>query len=195
MAATPATQADANLIQRMAQGEDAALATLYDRYGSLTYSLALRILRDPGEAEEAVSDAFLQVWSQAATFDADRGRVVSWLVMITRSRALDRVRSRQRRENRRERAAVAHDEDGLASPISQPGPDPVHSAELGELRSAVGAALAELPAAQKRALELSFYGGLSHSEIAHELDEPVGTVKSRIRAGMSKLRDLLAAYT
>lgn len=195
MAPSPNDPADLDLVARMARGDEAALGTLYDRYGKLAWSLAMRVLGDAREAEEAVSDAFLQAWRQAASFDPDRAQVASWLVMITRSRALDHRRAWRRREVRAERAAADTGEDGFASPVSRPAPDPDQHAEVEEVRTAVRAALNGLPPEQKRAVELAYFAGLSHSEIAAELDEPLGTVKSRIRAAMEKLRGLLAAYS
>ena len=186
-------RADVALVTRMASGDDRALAALYDRHGAVAYSVAMSILGDAGDAEEAVSDAFIQVWSNAASFDPARSSVVAWLTMITRTRALDLLRGRRRRTSRTERSAAA-DIAGFAAPVAELGPSPERSAELGELSRAVGAAIAELPAPQRRALELAYFGGLSHSEIAHELDEPLGTVKTRIRAGMEKLRAQLSAY-
>jgi RNA polymerase sigma-70 factor (ECF subfamily) len=177
----------------MANGDDRALAALYDRHGGVAYSVAMNILGDAGDAEEAVSDAFIQVWSNAASFDPARSSVVAWLTMITRTRALDLLRGRRRRTVRTERSAAA-DIAGFASPVADLGPSPERSAELGELSRSVTAAIAELPPPQRRALELAYFGGLSHSEIADELDEPLGTVKTRIRAGMEKLRAQLSAY-
>jgi RNA polymerase sigma-70 factor (ECF subfamily) len=177
----------------MANGDDRALAALYDRHGGVAYSVAMNILGDAGDAEEAVSDAFIQVWSNAASFDPARSSVVAWLTMITRTRALDLLRGRRRRTLRTERSA-ATDIAGFAAPVADLGPSPERSAELGELSRSVTAAIAELPPPQRRALELAYFGGLSHSEIADELDEPLGTVKTRIRAGMEKLRAQLSAY-
>jgi RNA polymerase sigma-70 factor (ECF subfamily) len=186
-------RADIALVTRMANGDDRALAALYDRHGGVAYSVAMNILGDAGDAEEAVSDAFIQVWSNAASFDPARSSVVAWLTMITRTRALDLLRGRRRRTVRTERSA-ATDIAGFAAPVADLGPSPERSAELGELSRSVTAAIAELPPPQRRALELAYFGGLSHSEIADELDEPLGTVKTRIRAGMEKLRAQLSAY-
>jgi len=175
----------------MAAGDDGALAELYDRHGRLAYSLAFGILNDGGEAEEAVADAFMQVWTSAPGFDPARSSVAGWLTMIVRTRALDRLRARRRRGALVDRISVLEGVD-VARPSSPEEPD--IGAERGELRARVAAALALLPAAQRQVIELAFFGGLSHSEIAEELNEPLGTVKTRIRSGMEKLRGTLALH-
>jgi RNA polymerase sigma-70 factor (ECF subfamily) len=184
--------ADLQLVTRLASGEEHALAELYDRYSGLVYSLAFSILGDAGDAEEAAADTFLQVWTSATGFDPSRASVAGWLTMIARTRALDRLRARRRRE-----ATVAHaatSGDGVAIPLSGADALPDRSSELSEMQSRVGQALAELTPPQRRVIELAYYGGLSHSEIANELGEPLGTVKTRIRAAMEKLRSALGAY-
>jgi RNA polymerase sigma-70 factor (ECF subfamily) len=173
----------------MAVGEDAALGDLYDRYGKMVYALALAIVREPADAEEVVVDAFGQAWRQAGSFDATRGSVGAWLATIARSRALDTLRARGRRVRAHERAALLSDE-GLAAPITAAG-DPAHSVERTEARRLVSQALAALPGPQRAAIELAYFEGLSQSEIAERLAEPLGTVKTRIRSGMEKLRGLL----
>jgi RNA polymerase sigma-70 factor (ECF subfamily) len=175
----------------MATGDDRALAELYDRHGRLAYSLAFSILGDGAEAEEAVADAFLQVWNSAATFDPQRSSAAGWLTMIVRTRALDRLRSRRRRGALVERVALLEGVD-VARPASSE--DPALSAEQRDVREKVAAALAILPPPQRKVIELAFFGGLSHSEIAQELGEPLGTVKTRIRSGMEKLRAALAVH-
>jgi RNA polymerase sigma-70 factor (ECF subfamily) len=155
--------------------------------------MAHAILGDPAESEDAVADTFLQVWTTARTFDASRASVVAWVAMIVRTRSLDRLRSRKRRASAIEKAA-GFDVEGMAIPIGNPGPDPDRAAELSEIRRRVAAGLTELPPPQRRAIELAFFQGLSHSEIAEALGEPLGTVKTRIRAGMEKLRAGLASY-
>jgi RNA polymerase sigma-70 factor (ECF subfamily) len=184
---------DAGLIERIAAGDEAALASLYDALGGLAYSMAHAILGDPAESEDAVADTFLQVWTTARTFDSSRAGVVAWVAMMVRTRSLDRLRSRKRRASAIEKAA-GFDVEGMAIPIGNPGPDPDRAAELSEIRRRVAAGLTELPPPQRRAIELAFFQGLSHSEIAEALGEPLGTVKTRIRAGMEKLRAGLASY-
>lgn len=181
---------DSQLVSRMAAGEDAALGDLYDRYGKTVYALALAIVREPADAEEVVVDAFGQAWRSAGTFDAGRGSVGAWLATIARSRALDTVRARGRRAKAHERAALVS-EDGVATPIASVGSDPSRGAERTEARRLVSQALASLPEPQRAAIELAYFEGLSQSEIAERLAEPLGTIKTRIRAGMEKLRGLL----
>lgn len=184
---------DAALVARIAAGDETALARLYDALGTLAYSLARAILHDPAESEDAVADAFLQVWTTARSFDDSRASVVAWVSMIVRTRALDRLRARKRRVATLEKAA-GFDVEGMALPIANPGPEPESAAELAEVRQRVAGVLAELPPPQRRVIELAFFHGLSHAEIADALGEPLGTIKTRIRAGMEKLRAGLASY-
>ncbi|HET9984203.1 MAG TPA: sigma-70 family RNA polymerase sigma factor [Longimicrobiales bacterium] len=187
------TPPDAALVAAMAAGDESALARLYDRYGRTAYSIAYAILGNGADAEEAVADAFVQAWAQAATFDARRASVAAWLCLLTRSRALDRLRARRRRTRTLELAASKAD-DGMALPLAIPEPAPDRMAERGEARELVLRAMAELPEPQRRVLELAYFGGLTQSEIAEELGEPLGTVKTRTRAALEKLRGALAAY-
>jgi RNA polymerase sigma-70 factor (ECF subfamily) len=182
---------DQRLVGRMAEGEDIALGELYDRYGRTLYALAMAIVREPADAEEVVVDAFGQAWRQASAFDPRRGSVGAWLATIARSRALDMVRARGRRARAYERAAQLSD-DGIATPIAGLGPDPGRGAERSEARRLVAQALATLPEPQRVAIELAYFEGLSQSEIAERLAEPLGTIKTRMRTGMEKLRGLLS---
>jgi RNA polymerase sigma-70 factor (ECF subfamily) len=174
----------------MAGGEDRALGDLYDRYGKTLYALALAIVREPADAEEVVVDAFGQAWRSAASFDPARGSVGAWLATIARSRALDLVRARGRRAKVHERAAQLSD-GGVATPIAAAGIDPGRGAEQSEARLLVGRALGALPEPQRVAIELAYFEGLTQSEIAERLAEPLGTIKTRMRTGMEKLRVLL----
>jgi len=192
MAATStAPVPDRHLVSRMAEGEDKALGELYDRYGRTLYALALAIVREPADAEEVVVDVFGQAWRQAAAFDPVRGSVGAWLATIARSRALDMVRARGRRARAHERAAQLSDE-GIATPVAALGPDPGRGAERSEACRLVGLALASLPQPQRVAIELAYFEGLSQTEIAARLAEPLGTIKTRMRTGMEKLRGLLS---
>lgn len=182
---------DRALVERMAAGEERALGELYDRHGGMAYALALAIVREGADAEEVVADVFGQVWRNAARYDPGRGSVAGWLATITRTRALDLVRARGRRTRAIERAAQA-DADGLASPLGAPAERPDRGIERQEARSLVTRSLGELPEPQRRVIELAYFGGLSQTEIAAELKEPLGTVKTRMRAGMEKLRGALA---
>ena len=181
---------DSALVARAAGGDERALGELYDRYGGMAYSLACSIVGEPADAEEVVADAFSQVWRSAAGFDPARGSVAAWLATITRTRALDLVRSRKRRARVLEDAAVVTDEGEtlVLAPTVEP---PDRGAELTETSAIVRRSLAELPAPQRRVIELAYFGGLSQSEIAAQLAEPLGTVKTRMRAGMEKLRQAL----
>ncbi len=186
----PATP-DRALLARMAAGDERALGELYGRHGSTAYALALAIVGERADAEEVVGDAFGQAWRTAAQFDPGRGSVAAWLATITRTRALDLVRARGRRARAIERAAQASGE-GLAAPLSRTGDPPDRGVERQEARRLVQRSLAELPEAQRRVIELAYFGGLTQTEIAAELNEPLGTVKTRMRAGMEKLRGSLA---
>jgi RNA polymerase sigma-70 factor, ECF subfamily len=164
------------------RGEERALAELYDRYGGSVYHLALRITHDPGAAEEISLDAFLQIWRQAARYDTHHGTLASWLFTIARSRAIDRLRAAGATKR-------THAEDpGSVNAVEQPE----DVAAVAERRALVRQAMDSLPAAQRVALELAYYEGLSHSQIAARLGEPLGTVKTRIRNAMQVLRKALA---
>jgi len=174
----------------MAAGDERALGELYDRHGSTVYALALAIVGERADTEEVVADAFGQAWRTAGQFDPARGSVTAWLTTITRTRALDLVRARGRRSKVLARAAQESDA-GFATPLaSSDAPD--RDVERQETRQLVTRSLGELPEAQRRVIELAYFGGLSHSEIAAELKEPLGTVKTRLRAAMGKLRDALS---
>jgi len=185
---TPAP--DRALVTRMAAGDERALGELYDRHATMTYALAYAVVGERADAEEVVADAFGQAWRTAATFDPARGRVAAWLSAITRTRALDLVRARGRRIRMLAKAAIL-DDGGLAAPVTPPAEAPDRHAERGEARRLVVRALAELPEPQRRVIELAYFGGLSQTEIAAELQEPLGTVKTRIRTALEKLRTAL----
>lgn len=174
-------QGDTELLAAIARGDESALAELYDRFGRLAYGVAHRILRDASLAEDAVQDAFLAAWRTAASFDAARGSASTWLMTLVHRRAVDVVRREERR-----RTDVLGDD---AQPAAGEATD--EAAELREERRRVQAALAQLPAEQRQALELAYYGGLTQSELAAHLGLPLGTVKSRMFAALATLRDLL----
>lgn len=177
---------DRVFVDRMAAGDERALAALYDRQGATAYALALAIVGERADAEEVVVDAFGQMWRTAAQYDPARGSVLAWLATITRTRALDLVRARGRRARALERAAQTNDE-GFATPIAAAG-SPDRAPELAEARGLVRRSLEALSPPQRRVVELAYFGGLSHSEIAAELNEPLGTVKTRLRTALEKLR-------
>ena len=180
---------DGHLLTRMVARDPEALSALYDRYCGSVTAFALRLLRDRAEAEEATVDVFHQAWRQAESFDAGRGSVAAWLMTLCRSRAIDRLRSRQRRETLQSKLEVDGETAGGGVSVPQ---QPDVSAENSLRRQRVSKALETLSGVQRQAIELAFYEGLSHSEIASRLNEPLGTVKTRIRQGMLTLRDALA---
>jgi len=183
------TPTDAQLVQSLIGGDERALGELYDRHAALSYGLALSMMKDPSEAEEVVADAFSQIWRTADSFDVERGSFAAWVATITRSRALDRLRARQR-GTRLLDSAASTDEDGFALPLHSPAA-PDRQVEQSETALIVRRSLAELPDSQRQVLELAYFSGLSQTEIAEQLQEPLGTVKSRIRTGMEKLRQML----
>ncbi len=181
---------DSALVAQAAAGDERALGELYDRYGGMAFSLACAIVGEHADAEEVVADAFAQVWRSASSFDPSRGSVAAWLATIVRTRALDLVRSRKRRARVLEEAAVVTDE-GETLVLAPTLESPDRGAELTETSIIVRKSLAELPPPQRKVIELAYFGGLSQSEIAAHLSEPLGTVKTRMRAGMEKLRQAL----
>jgi RNA polymerase sigma-70 factor (ECF subfamily) len=184
-AGAEARRADEAALARMARGDHDGLAELYDRHARAIYSLALRILQDRAEAEDVVQDVFAQVWTQAARYDTSRGAVAAWMLMMARSRAIDRLRSqRARPDNAADTGATLNVPDaGVPQDLQL-----LSAEEVARLRRA----LAELPLLQRVALELAYYEGLTHAEIAERLEEPLGTVKTRIRQAVIRLRESLA---
>lgn len=173
---------DEALVALVARGDEGALAELYDRVSRIAYGLALRVLRDERHAEDAVQEAFLQVWRSAATFRAERAKASTWILTLVHRRAVDLVR----REERRQTDPMLDDDAAGASTE-----DTEEAAWLRFERERVQAALKQLPDVQREALELAYYGGFSQSELAERLGVPLGTIKSRMFAGLSRLRDLL----
>jgi RNA polymerase sigma-70 factor (ECF subfamily) len=175
------------LVDRLVSRDQAALGELHDRYARVVYAMALKISGSPGEAEDVTIDTFWQVWQQANRYDPVRGSVGAWICTIARSRALDRLRTQRRSpliatDEPPERADLTIDED------------PEQDVFLAERSAIVRSALRELSDSQREAIELAFYHGLSHAEIADRLNEPLGTIKTRIRLGLSKMRDRMAAH-
>ena len=171
---------DEALVALAARSEQSALAELYDRYGRPAYGLALRILRDETLAEDAVQEAFLTIWRSASRFVPERGKASTWILTLVHRRAVDVVRREQRRR--------ADSLDRAAEP-SVEGVD--EDAWLRLQRERVQDALRKLPDAQREALELAYYGGFSQSELAERLGQPLGTIKSRMFGGLSRMRELL----
>jgi len=181
---------DSALVALAASGDERALGDLYDRYGGMAYSLACAIVSEHADAEEVVADAFAQIWRSASGFDSARGSVAAWVATITRTRALDLVRSRKRRARVLEEAAVVTDE-GETLVLAPTVEAADRGAEQSETSAIVRRSLDDLPAAQRRVIELAYFGGFSQSEIAAQLSEPLGTVKTRMRTAMEKLRQAL----
>ena len=173
---------DEALVALVARGDEDALAELYDRVGRVAYGLALRVLRDERHAEDAVQEAFLQVWRSAATFRAERAKASTWILTLVHRRAVDLVR----REERRQADPLT---DDSAAGVGREETD--EAAWLRFERERVQAALKQLPDVQREALELAYYGGFSQSELADRLGVPLGTIKSRMFAGLARLRELL----
>jgi RNA polymerase sigma-70 factor (ECF subfamily) len=180
---------EAALLIRVAQRDQAALSELYDRYARVLYAVAFKSLRSAEESEEVVLDVFAQVWRTAARYDVDKGRVDSWLFMMTRSRVLDRLRTLQRVTK-----VTAASENVAEIQTPTPGVDPIENVLISERRDRVLAALSQLPEAQRQVIELAYYKGLTQSEIAAQTNLSLGTVKTRIRLGLSKLRVVLGNW-
>jgi RNA polymerase sigma-70 factor (ECF subfamily) len=171
---------DEALVLLAARSEESALAELYDRYGRAAYGLALRILRDQALAEDAVQEAFLTVWRSASQFLPERGKASTWILTLVHRRAVDAVR----REQRRRADSLERAEEPSIEGVEE-------DAWLRLQRERVQSALRRLPDAQREALELAYYGGFSQSELAERLGQPLGTIKSRMFSGLSRMRELL----
>lgn len=182
----PVQNNDVELLKAISRGDEKALGEIYDRYRVILFGLLMRILNNREEAEDVLQEVFLQVWRKATDFDENRGRPFTWLVTLARSRGIDRLRSLAARE----RVAVAgtRDESEMVS-------DAAADAFRSEQRGLVSSALSQLPEEQQRPLMLAYFDGLTQSEIATRLDAPLGTVKTRMRTGMLKLRELLASQS
>lgn len=191
-ASRPSPSADGELVARAAAGDERAIGQLYDRYGAVLYAVAYRIAGQRADAEEVVLEAFAQAWREAPRFEAGRGSVAGWLTTIARSRALDLVRARSRRD--RITATAAADRPGVSPAMGSFVPDPAGALDNDERRRQVRQALETLSEPQRRAIELAYFEGLSQSEIAERLQEPLGTVKTRVRLGMQKLRECLRPF-
>ena len=181
---------DPNLLARVLKGDQQAFSQLYDHSSTLLFTLALRILGNREEAVELLQDVYWEVWRKVSRYDVGRGTPVAWLITLTKSRAIDRLRARASRGYQ----ATNSLEAGTAAEVADPGPSPYETQADQELRAAVEAAVAGLPHAQQQAIELAYYEGLSHAEIASRLNQPLGTVKTRIKLGMSRLRDSLQQW-
>ncbi len=172
------------LIRRMAEGDRGAFAVFYDRHARQVYPLIVRIVRDRSDAADVLQEVFWEAWQSAASYDPGRGTPEAWIFMRARTRAIDRVRAIRRRSE----TFVAPVDEGMAAAAADPGGD---AAERVEDRDLVLGALDRLPDAQREVLVLAYYGGLTQTEIAERLKQPLGTVKTRIRLGLERLREVL----
>lgn len=179
---------DQELMERLSYQDLTAFRTLYNRYSSLVYSASLRVLRDASLAEDMVQEIFLRIWRKPENYVAQRGKFATWLTSVTRNRAVDEIRSR----NRRYRHETASPEEQEWDVPGDERDDPALTAEMSDQRRTILRALSGLPAEQKKVIELAYFGGLTQQEISDRLDQPLGTVKTRIRLGMQKLRAALA---
>lgn len=181
---------DNQLVQRIATGDASALEALYDKYVRQCFGLALRLVSEPALAEEVVQEVFTKLWSSPGSYSAQRGAFVSWLLSLVHHRCIDELRRRSRTE-------VALDTDDPLSVLNttaDPQPDPGDQVWLMEQQRVVREALTELPENQRKVLELSYFGGLSQSQIATKLNQPLGTVKTRMRMGLQNLRTMLEQH-
>src|SRR5437667_6831503 len=187
-AATVQQIADREMIERIGRGDQSAFSALYERLSRPLYSLALRMLGDAGDAQDALMDFFLQVWSLAATDNPEQSTVFSWTVLLTRSRVIDRLRARKRCLRVVASATGDEDADVVDASTMESAAD---TADKNDEAARVRSVLNNLPSEQREAIELAFFGHLTHHEIAARLGEPLGTIKARIRRGLLKLRERL----
>ncbi len=180
---------DVALIRRMCDADETALGALYDRWMRSLYSLVFQLLKDGDEAEDVVEETFWQAWRKAASYEPSRGAVSTWLLTIGRRRALDRLRAKDRR-----REEPMAREGRILADMTSPGPDPAEAAEGAERRVHVLAALRSLPEEQREVVDLGYFQGLSQTEIAEITGQPLGTVKTRMRLAIQKLREPLSMY-
>lgn len=176
------TPTDAQLLEGVAQRDEPSLAALYDRYHLLAFSLALRVVNDRGRAEDVVQDAFLSVWRKAGSYVEGRGSVKTWLTSIVRNRAIDLVRAKRESDS---------DDEAVLLAIRDPRPSVIEQVTATLDRDVIRGAIGELPLEQRQAIAMAYFEGRSHSEISEATGLPLGTVKSRIRLGMHRLRGLL----
>ena len=181
-----AIQIDADLLKKSGEGDRAAFEQFYDRVSGLLFAMAYRVLNDREAAEDVLQEVFTQIWEKASGYDVSRGRPLTWALTMTRNKAIDRLRTAQRRYRQREELEF---EGTLHREPS--GKSSAETLAESEKTRMVRAAVTRLAAAQRRAIELAFFGGMTQSEIAAEFGEPLGTIKARIRRGMMRLRELI----
>jgi RNA polymerase sigma-70 factor (ECF subfamily) len=178
-------QIDAQLLARIAAGDEVAFGALYDRFSTGLFSFVIKMTRDEKEAEDVLQEGFAHIWRRAATYDPTRSSPFTWAVMIFRNKAIDRLRVRQRLDRTLEKATVEFSHFPEADEAA------AGEAERRDQGAQVRSALTQIPAEQKQAVELAFFSGLTHEQIAEKIGAPLGTVKARIRRGLLKLRDFL----
>jgi len=182
------TTSGEDLIRRMAAGDRDAFARFYDRYSPLAFPLILKIVRDRADAADVLQEVFWEAWQGAGAYDRQRGTPEAWMITRARTRAIDRIRAVRRRGQ----TFVAPVDEGLAPAAAEPGGD---AAERAEDRGVIRSALDALPQVQREAIELAYYAGLTQTEIAERLRQPLGTVKTRIRLGLERLREAVKRAT
>ena len=187
MSRNVADLSDAELIELVAKGEARALEVLYDRYSRVVYSFALRIVGDPQLAEEILQEVFFRVWQQGSGFQSNRGSLITWLLSITHNLAIDEVRKR----NRRPQKADSEDPELVLGAMADESTDIEQEVWLSGVRTAIVEALNRVPKEQRDVIELAYFRGLTQREIAETLGQPLGTVKTRMRLGLQKLREQL----
>ncbi|MDQ3115925.1 MAG: sigma-70 family RNA polymerase sigma factor [Verrucomicrobiota bacterium] len=180
-------EVDATLVRQMSSGDEGAFATFYDRFAAGLFSMIYAILHDPKESEDVLQEAFVQMWKRTATYDATRSSLFTWAVMIARHKAIDRLRSRQRQTRLSE--AVANETEPFA--VSAPSDRADNALARTDERERVRAALNQIGEAQREAIDLAFFGGLTQTQISERVGAPLGTVKARIRRGLLALREVL----
>jgi RNA polymerase sigma-70 factor (ECF subfamily) len=176
---------DTELLRQIASGDRGAFAEFYDRHATLMFSVASKILSDTAEAQDVLQEVFVQIWEKAARFDPKLGKASSWAAILVRNRAIDRIRASQRRTRLAEAAGA---DQAITAGVSDTANEVIHGHEKARL---IQSAITELPAEQRRAIELAYFSGLTQDEISKKLNEPLGTIKARIRRGLLKLRDQL----
>lgn len=181
----PTTADEAQLLARIAQGDRLAFSQLYDRYAGILYSTILRVLNNPEEANDVLQDVFLQIWNRAGAYDPALGKPFTWAMTLTRNKAIDRLRALKRRYSFIEELTLEMEAE------SRPRPGTPSDLLTNDQSALVRAAVATLPLEQRQAIEMAFLGGLSQQEIADSLQQPLGTIKARIRRGMLRLREAL----
>jgi RNA polymerase sigma-70 factor (ECF subfamily) len=180
-------EADGDLVRQMKAGDEAAFAIFYDRFAPGLFSMIYAILHDQKESEDVLQEAFVQMWKRTGAYDSSRSSLFTWAVMISRHKAIDRLRSRQRHSRLTEAVAKEPNEGATTAPVASADAVLARNDE----RERVRAALAQLADAQREAIDLAFFGGLTQTQISEKLGTPLGTVKARIRRGLLALRDRL----